>query len=95
MAGGQGTIGYELLTELPAGPMRVYIPVGGGGLCSGVTAVLKSYQYENEGERGSVHIVGCQPANSNVMEQSVAAGKILELESKDTLSGGTAGELLI
>lgn len=39
----------------------------------------------------SIMIIGCQPRNSDVMRASVVAGRILDQESKDTLSDGSAG----
>jgi len=81
--GGQGTIAVELhrqLQEIDA----VLIAVGGGGLISGVAAYLKQLD-------PSVHIVGCFPENSQVMLQSIKAGRILDLPSLPTLSDGTAG----
>jgi len=41
--------------------------------------------------RPRVRVIGCQPAASCVMMQSVRAGRILDLPSADTLSDGTAG----
>lgn len=84
VAGGQGTIAIELLSQLSCPLEFIFVPVGGGGLISGIAAVLKS-------RSPGTHIVGCQPVNSAVMMQSVAAGRVLELESQDTLSDGTAG----
>ena len=63
----------------------VYVPVGGGGLISGIAAVLK------DADR-SIRVVGCQPEASAVMMQSVQAGRIIEVPSLQTLSDGTAGE---
>ena len=80
---GQGTIGLELLTQLPDVHM-VYLAVGGGGLIGGVASALKAL-------KPSVEVIGCSPVNSNVMEKSVAAGEILDLPSLPTLSDGTAG----
>jgi threonine dehydratase len=80
---GQGTIGLELLRQLETIDV-VYISVGGGGLISGIAAALKA-------AKPSIHIVGCSPANSCVMHESVKAGRILELESLPTFSDGTAG----
>jgi len=80
---GQGTIGVELagqLDEIDA----VFVPLGGGGLISGVAGYLKSAYPE-------VQIVGCSPKNSQVMIQSVKAGRILDLPSLPTISDGTAG----
>ena len=81
--GGQGTIALELegqLGEIDA----VVVPVGGGGLIAGVAGYLKSLD-------PSIDIVGCQPRNSKVMYESLAAGKILDLPSEPTLADGTAG----
>ena len=80
---GQGTIGLELLRQMPRIDVA-YISVGGGGLISGVAAALKAVNPE-------IHIVGCSPANSCVMHESVRAGRMLDLESLPTFSDGTAG----
>ena len=80
---GQGTIAVELLQQL--GDFDVVLaPVGGGGLISGIGAYLKAV-------KPSVEVVGCQPANSPVMFESVRAGRIVEFESLPTLSDATAG----
>jgi len=83
VVGGQGTIGVELLRQLDTLD-TVYVSLGGGGMISGIAGYLKSV-------RPGVRIVGCSPENSQVMIQSVAAGKILDLPSLPTLSDGTAG----
>ena len=81
--GGQGTIGVELIRQI--GKIdTVLVPVGGGGLISGIAGYLKSIDE-------SIKIFGCQPENSPVMYESIKAGKILCLESKPTISDGTAG----
>ena len=81
--GGQGTIGVELVRQLE--PIDVvYASLGGGGLISGISALLKSVQ-------PVVQVIGCSPQNSQVMIQSVRAGRILDLPSLPTLSDGTAG----
>lgn len=82
---GQGTLGLELLRQLPE-VEAVFVALGGGGLISGVAGVLKAV-------RPGVHVVGCSPEHSAVMIESVRAGEILELESRPTLSDGTAGGL--
>ena len=81
--GGQGTIGVELVQQLPAMD-AVFIALGGGGLLAGVGAYLKHVCPE-------VTVIGCCPENSQVMIQSVKAGRILDLPSLPTLSDGTAG----
>ena len=80
---GQGTIGVELCRQLDHID-AVFVSVGGGGLISGIAGYLKAVNPD-------VRIIGCSPVNSQVMIQSVKAGKILELESLPTLSEGTAG----
>jgi threonine dehydratase len=80
---GQGTCGVEIVDQLP-GIDAVFIAVGGGGLISGVSSVLRAHNPK-------VRIYGCQPEASAVMAESVAAGRILDLPSAPTLSDGTAG----
>ncbi len=80
---GQGSLGVELADELPDTDV-VVIAVGGGGLLSGVAAVMKS-------RRPDMYVLAVQPAASAVMAHSVAAGRVLELEDSPTLSDGTAG----
>jgi threonine dehydratase len=81
--GGQGTIGIELKKQLEKID-AVLVPVGGGGLISGIAGYLKSLD-EN------IEIIGCLPENSPVMYESIKAGKIIEMESKPTISDGSAG----
>jgi threonine dehydratase len=81
--GGQATIGIELATDLDT-IGAVFVPLGGGGLISGIAGYLKSVNPK-------VEIIGCSPENSQVMMQSVKAGKIIDAPSLPTLSDGTAG----
>ncbi|XP_047474717.1 L-threonine ammonia-lyase-like [Penaeus chinensis] len=80
---GQGTIGKEILRDL-ADVGAIFVSVGGGGLVSGIAAFVKA-------NRPQCQIVGCSPRRSKVMHESVKAGHIIEEESEDTLSDGTAG----
>ena len=81
--GGQATVGIELRRQIE-NINTVLVPVGGGGLISGITGYLKSMDKNTE-------IIGCQPENSAVMYESIRAGKIVEMESKPTLSDASAG----
>ena len=81
--GGQGTIALELTRQLHKID-SVLVPVGGGGLIGGIAGYLKSID-EN------IEIIACQPENSAVMYESIKAGKILDIESKPTISDGSAG----
>ena len=80
---GQGTLGYELVEQIPDCDV-VYVALGGGGLISGIGHYLKSIRPHTE-------IVACSPINSCVMHQSLEAGKLLDLPSLPTLSDSTAG----
>ncbi|MCK5146290.1 pyridoxal-phosphate dependent enzyme [bacterium] len=80
---GQGTIGIELLDQIDRLDV-VIIPIGGGGLISGIAAFLKQV-------KPAIQIIGCQPANSPVMAKSVKAGHIVSMHSLPTLSDATAG----
>jgi len=80
---GQGTIGIELDNQLK-NVDEVIVSVGGGGLISGIGGYLNQVQPEAK-------IVACSPKNSCVMYESLNAGRILDLPSKQTLSDGTAG----
>lgn len=81
---GQGTIAVEIIDQIDKPLDTVIISVGGGGLISGIAIYLKSIWPE-------IHIIGCSPKNSAVMLKSIEAKKILDLESLETISDGTAG----
>ncbi len=80
---GQGTIGIEIDEQLKQVD-AVYVSMGGAGLITGIGAYLKSRQ-------PGCQMIGCSPANSPVMIQSLQAGRLLDLPSRETLSDGTAG----
>ncbi len=81
--GGQGTVGTELLAQVP--PLDcVLASVGGGGLISGIAAVFKA-------QSPGTCIIGCSPAASPVMHESVRAGRIVAIPTEPTMSDGTAG----
>ena len=80
---GQGTIGFEIKDQC-TGLDVLIISVGGGGLIGGTASYLKSVWPD-------LYVVGCSPINSAVMIHSIKKGEILDLESKPTLSDGTAG----
>jgi threonine dehydratase len=80
---GQGTLGIEIARQA-AQIDSVFVAVGGGGLIGGIALYLKSVD-------PAIRVIGCSPAASNVMAQSVRAGRIVDLPSELTLSDGTAG----
>ena len=83
VVGGQGTIGLEIMERLPQVDC-IMASVGGGGLIAGIAGAVK-------GLRKAIRMVGCLPAHSPVMAASVRAGRILDVQTRDTLSDGTAG----
>ncbi|MGQ9619132.1 MAG: threonine/serine dehydratase [Candidatus Aminicenantia bacterium] len=80
---GQGTIGIEIKDQIHDFD-SVLVPIGGGGLISGLSVFLKALDKK-------VKIFGCLPENSPVMWESIKAGKIVETDTKKTLSDATAG----
>lgn len=80
---GQGTIGVELLKQLP-NLDTIFISVGGGGLISGIASYLKHY-------KTNIKVIGCWPENSPVMSECIKAGEIFNVPEKNTISDGTAG----
>jgi threonine dehydratase len=81
--GGQGTIGMELLEQTDHID-AVFVPVGGGGLISGIAGYIKTVSPNTK-------IIGCLPENSPVMYESIVQGKIIKMNTLKTLSDGTAG----
>lgn len=82
---GQGTIALELLQQL-SGIDAVYVSMGGGGLISGIGAVLKAYS-------PATRVVGVSAANSAALAASIDAGKVISVEHRDTLADGCAGSI--
>jgi threonine dehydratase len=84
---GQGTIGMEILRQHQGRLDAVFVPVGGGGLISGIAAYLKSV-------RPDVRVVGVQARDSDAMARSVRAGKRLELPEVGLFADGTAVKMV-
>jgi len=80
---GQGTIGLELLEQLPRID-NVFISMGGGGLISGIGSVLKSFSPNTK-------IIGASAKNSGALAASIKAGHVVETKHLDTLADGCAG----
>ena len=81
---GQGTVGREILDDLPRVD-AILATVGGGGLISGIASWVKA-------ERPEVEVIGCLPENAPEMYLSVQRGEHVVLENPpDTLSDGSAG----
>lgn len=79
---GQGTVGLEIAADLPDIDVAL-VPVGGGGLMSGVAIALKAL-------RPGVRVIGVEPASADDARQSLAAGRIVTIEQPVTLADGVA-----
>jgi threonine dehydratase len=82
---GQGTIGLEILEDLPDVD-TVLVPVSGGGLISGIALAVKS---ANPG----IRVVGAMMDRAPVMAASLKAGRVVELQEEPTLADALAGNL--
>ena len=79
---GQGTIGLEIMDDLPD-VGTIVVPIGGGGLASGVDAAVKMLH-------PNVRVIGVQAAGAAGMKASFDAGHIVALESAKTIADGIA-----
>ncbi len=80
---GQGTIGVELLRQLPRGMEAVFVPVGGGGLIAGIAAYLKRLQ-------PGIRVIGVEPVDADALHRSLAAGCRVKLDSVGLFADGVA-----
>jgi threonine dehydratase len=79
---GQGTLGFEILEQVPDCD-AILVPVGGGGLLSGIAIVLQAL-------KPSVEIIGIEPANASCFTAGTAAGEPVRVSTKFTLADGLA-----
>jgi len=83
---GQGTLGLEILDEAPE-VTTIVIPIGGGGLISGVASAVK-HRAQLEGR--SIRVIGVQAANAAAYPVSLAAGEPTEISLVPTIADGIA-----
>jgi len=79
---GQGTIGLEIMTELPDADY-ILVPVGGGGLVSGIALAAKAVNPK-------VKVIGVEPEGARAMQVSLETGVLTELARVDTIADGVA-----
>ena len=79
---GQGTIGLEVLEQLPE-VATVVVPIGGGGLISGIAAAMKE-------QRPEIRIIGVEASAAASALASRRSGRIVAIESADTIADGIA-----
>ena len=82
VATGQGTIAYEIFSDLPDVDV-ILVPIGGGGLCAGVATLTKLLN-------PNVKVIGVEPTGAASMKAALEAGKPVTLESVDTIADGVA-----
>jgi len=83
VAAGQGTLGLELLDQIP-NLRTVVVPLSGGGLAGGVAYALKE-------KRPEIRIVAVSAANARVMYESLKVGKPVSMEEEETLAEALSG----
>jgi threonine dehydratase len=87
---GQGTVALEILEDVPV-PDVVIVPVGGGGLVSGIATALKA-------RRPDVRVIAVEPERSTALHDGLAAGHSVPVTPRsaaDALSAPFAGETCI
>ena len=82
---GQGTIGLEILDDLP-GAGQVIVPLSGGGLIAGIAAAVK-------GADPTIIVTGFSQERGPAMYRSLAAGGLTDVDETDTLADALAGSL--
>ena len=80
---GQGTIGREILEDLP-GIEIIVVPVGGGGLIAGIAGYLKAW-------KAGIRVIGVEPAASAFMKAAFAAERLVDFPEKPTVADAVAG----
>ncbi len=80
---GQGTIGVEILRQHAQAIDAIFVPVGGGGLISGIAAYVKRV-------RPQVRIVGVEPTDADAMARSLKAGRRVKLDQVGLFADGVA-----
>lgn len=80
---GQGTVGLEILSDSREPIDFVFVPVGGGGLASGLGSYFKQISPKTR-------IIGVEPAGAPAMFQSLREGKVIQLEEIDKFVDGAA-----
>jgi threonine dehydratase len=82
---GAATVALEMLEDWPEIDLML-VPVGGGGLISGIAAAVKAMS-------DRVEVVGVEAAASPAFHTSLAAGRITEVEVRPTIADGLAGNM--
>jgi threonine dehydratase len=79
---GQGTVAKEILDEI-SNIDFLFVPIGGGGLCSGVGSYFKTYSPQTQ-------VIGAEPAGAPSMKEALKAGKPVRIENIQRFVDGAA-----
>lgn len=82
IATGQGSIAMEIIKELPTVDY-ILVPVGGGGLCTGVSTLAKLLNPK-------IKVIAVEPAGAACLKASLEAGEVVTLPEINTIADGTA-----
>jgi threonine dehydratase len=82
---GAGTIGLEILEQVPE-VEAIVVPIGGGGLIGGIAAAVNA-------RRPSVRVFGVEPVGAAGMRASLDAGRAVRLDAIDTIADGLAAPM--
>ena len=80
---GQGTIGKEILSQTPGKLDYIFVPIGGGGLASGLGSYIKAMSPETK-------IIGVEPGGAPCMKAAIENGSPIELDDIDKFVDGAA-----
>jgi len=80
---GQGTIGMEILRQTAHPIHSVFVPIGGGGLVSGIASYIKRL-------RPAIKVVGVEPVDADAMARSLKAGRRVVLDHVGLFADGVA-----
>ena len=80
---GQGTIGKEILNQTAEKLDYIFVPIGGGGLASGLGAYIKAMSPETK-------IIGVEPGGAPCMKTAIEKGEVVALEKIDKFVDGAA-----
>jgi threonine dehydratase len=80
---GQGTIAMEILRQYAGELHAIFVPIGGGGLISGIAAYVKRV-------RPSIKVIGVEPEDADAMYRSLKAGRRVKLDQVGLFADGVA-----
>ena len=82
---GQGTVGLEIIEDLPEADV-VVVPVGGGGLLAGIATAVKLL-------RPQARVYGVEPTGAPGLRKALDAGAVVRLEAVQTIADGLAAPM--